>query len=557
MVSLSIPVPHPLDSFIGRAEEIQAVKTLLATHRFVTLTGAAGIGKTRLALRIAEELVPSYPDGVCFVALVELTDPALVPQAVASALGLREEPERSLLQTLTDFLATRNLLLVWDNCDYLVEGCRAVAQALLGTCPQVKILATSRRSLHFNGEILHTVPPFRVPEAGSDVPAERAPAEVVMAYEALQLFQQRAREKLAGFEITPENVAAVAQVCRRLDGIPLALELAAGRIRELSADQIAARLDERFHLLIGGSSPITYQQTLGTAIGWSYDLLSEPERRLLARLSVFAGGWDLEAAERVCFGGSVAERSVLDLLTGLIDKSWIVSETKAGAQRYRFLETIREYSQERLKASREEADFRARHGEFFLKLAEEAETELAGSVRAAWLDRLENEYENLRAALAWCLAEENGAEVGLRLAGALVLFWEVRGYLSEGRSYLAEALGKEGAGRPMRERAKALNGAAVLAWMQGDSGAARALFEESLAIERTSGDPWGIAWSVHHLGHVASEQGDYEMARGLYEESLAIFRELEDPSGIAASLSDQGNVALKQGDHEAARSLYA
>src|SRR5207245_3314297 len=220
----------------------------------------------------------------------------------------------------------------------------------------------------------------------------------------------------------------------------------------------------------------------------------------------------------------------------------------AGGRRYRFLETIREYSQERLRASGEEAELRARHGEFFLKLAEEADTELTRSVRATWLDRLEIDEENLRAALAWCLAEGSGAEAGLRLARALVRFWEVRGYLSEGRSYLSAALGREGADRPTPERAEALNAAAVLAWMQGDSRSARALFEESLAIEQTSGDPSGIAWSVHHLGHVASEQGDYEMARGLYEESLAIFRELENRAGIAASLADQGNMALKQGD---------
>jgi predicted ATPase len=309
MVSLSSTIPRPFDSFIGREEELQAVKALLSVHRLVTLTGAPGIGKTRLALRVAEELAASFSDGVCFVALVDVTDPALVPQAVASALGVREQPDCSLLQTLTDSLASRALLLVWDNCDYLVEGCRALAQALLAACPQVKTLATSRRSLHFPGEILHIVPPFGVPEAGLAAPREGAQAEVVIASKAVQLFQQRAWEKLPGFEITPENVTAVAQVCRRLDGIPLALELAAGRIRELSADQIATRLDERFHLLVGGSSPTTYQQTLGTAIDWSYDLLSEPERRLLARLSVFAGGWDLEAAERICsdFGFSALE----------------------------------------------------------------------------------------------------------------------------------------------------------------------------------------------------------------------------------------------------------
>jgi predicted ATPase len=459
---LSSNILRPLDSFIGRAEELHAVKMLLATHRLVTLTGAAGIGKTRLALRIGEQLAASYPDGVYFVGLVELTDPALVLQAVAAALGSREEPDRPLLQTIIDVLASRSLLLVWDNCDYLVEGCRALAQTLLAECPGVQILTTSRRSLHVHGEILSTVPPFRLPEAGLAAPRESAVAEAVMGTGALQLFRQRAREKLSECEITAENAAAVAHICRQLDGIPLAVELAAGRIRELSAQQIADRLDERFQLLTGGASSITHQQTLWTAIDWSNELLSEPERTLLARLSVFAGGWDLGAAERVCSGGIVAERSVLDLLTGLIDKSWIVGETWQGARRYRLLETMRDYSQERLKASGEAAELRACHGELFLKLAEEAEAELSGSVRAVWLDRLETEYENLRAALAWCLAQENGAELGVRLAGALVQFWEVRGYLSEGRSYLAEALGREGASSPTRTQGAERSGCAGL-----------------------------------------------------------------------------------------------
>jgi LuxR family maltose regulon positive regulatory protein len=582
MASFSVTIPRPLDSFIGRAEELNSVRSLLAAHRLVTLTGAAGIGKTRLAIRIAEELVSDYSDGACFVALVGLTDPALVPRALASALGLREgdgapgtgpgvpRHDRPLLQTLTDFLAPRNLLLVWDNCDYLIDACRALAQALLGACPQVQVLATSRRSLRVPGETLYSVPPFSVPGAELAGPGEQNRADAILAYEAPRLFKERAGEVLTDFTIRPEDAAAVAQICRQLDGIPLAVELAAGRIRELSVQQIAARLDERFHLLTGGASANTHQQTLATAIGWSYDLLSEPEKRLLARLSVFAGGWDLEAAERVCASDSVAERKVLDLLTGLIDKSWIIGESHAaGVRRYRFLESVREYSRERLKETAEEMDLRARHAEFYLQLAETAESELAGSAQAAWLDRLEHEHENLRAALAWCWDHESGAEAGLRLAGALAQFWEIRGHLSEGRRYLAEALGREGGhdegsegpraphhGNPTQARAKALNGAAMLAWMQGDYGAARGLFEESLVIARALGNQWGIAWSVHQLGHVAAEQGNYEAARAHYAESLTIFRELGDRSGIAASLADQGNVAQKQSDHEAARSMY-
>jgi predicted ATPase len=556
MVGLSSTVPLPFNSFIGRAEELQTVQTLLATHRLVTLTGAAGIGKTRLALQAAEGLTASYADGVYVVGLVELTDPTLLPQAVAAALGLREQPDRSLVQALTDFLASRTVLLVWDNCDYVAEGCRALAQALLGACPQVKILATSRRSLRVQGETLYAVPPFSFPEEGFAQRVGNDTAEMLLAYEAPRLFQDRAGAILTGFTIRPEDAAAVAQICRRLDGIPLAVELAAARIRELSAPQIAARLDERFHLLTGGASSTTHQQKLRTAIDWSNELLSATEQTLLARLSVFASGWDLEAAEQVCSGGVVAERNVLDLLTGLIDTSWVVGETRQGARRYRMLETIREYSRERLRASGEEAELLGPHAQFYLKLAEEADAELTRSVRETWLDRLENEYENLRTALAWCLTDERGVETGLRLARSLMRFWEVRGYLSEGRAFLAQAIGREGAEHATRERAEALNAAAVLAWMQGDFEAARALFDESLAIERTLGDTAGVAWSVHHLGHVASEQGEYETAKGLHQESLAIFRELQNQPGIAASLADQANVALKEGDLGAARSFY-
>jgi non-specific serine/threonine protein kinase len=587
MAGLRRTVPLPLDSFIGRAKELEAVKALLATQRLVTLTGPAGIGKTRLALHLAEELAPAFPEapgphhplrgypasrvpgprgaplapvsGCCFVPLVELTDPVLVPQAVALALGVREQPDRPLVQALTEHLSSQSVLLVWDNCDYVADGCRALAQALLDACPQVQILATSRRSLRIQGETLYAVPPFSFPAAGSAQTAGTAATELLLAYEAPRLFQDRAGASLTGFTIQPEEAAAVAQICRRLDGIPLAVELAAGRIRELSAAQIAARLDERFPLLTGGASTTTHQQTLRTAIEWSNELLSESERTLLVRLSVFAGGWDLEAAEQICSGGLVSERSVLDLLTGLIDKSLVVGDSAAkGARRYRMLESIREYSRERLRASGEETELLGRCVQFYLKLAEEVDAQFRQSVQETWLDRVENEYENLRTALAWCLTEEGEAETGLQLARALRRFWEVRGYLSEGRALLAQALGRGrgDADQPTRVRAEALNAAAVLAWMQGDAVAARALFDESLPIERALGDTEGVACSLHHLGHVASERGEYETAKGFYQESLALFRELRDQPGIAFSLADQGNVALKQGDLGAARSFY-
>jgi LuxR family maltose regulon positive regulatory protein len=616
MSSPSPVIPRSTDAFIGRAAELQAVASLLAAHRLVTLTGGAGIGKSRLALRIAEERAAFSPDGVCFVGLVETRDPAQVARRVAAALGLREEPDRPLPQTLADALASRALLFVWDNCDHVVEACRALALSLLQECPQIRILATSRGSLHFPGETLYEVPPLGVPERDTSAPERTDPAELVEAHEGLQLFQQRAREKLPHFTITRDNLAAVAQIGRRLDGIALALELAAGRLRELSADQLAARLDERFSLLVGGSSTVTHQQTLRTAIGWSYDLLGEPERMLLARLSVFAGGWDLEAAEAVCSAHpegrkQKAESSedasllptaycllpteVLGLLTRLIDRSWVVGEAGPQGQRYRLLESVRDFGRERPQEGKEAGEFRHRHAAYYLELAERAEPELAGPAQAAWLDWLEVDHDNLRAALAWYAEAEGGAEPGLRLAAALQPFWEIRGHLGEGTAAVARALRREGADRPTPARARALRAAGMLAAMQADHAAARAFLEESLAVQRASGDlrnlattvhhlgqvlyaqgeygaararfeeglalreqddRAGIAWSVHELARVAQAQGDFETAGRFHQQSLALFRELGNRRGSAFALIDQGNLACAQGRFEAARPLF-
>jgi predicted ATPase/class 3 adenylate cyclase/Tfp pilus assembly protein PilF len=548
-------LPSHWTSFIGREREIAEVKGTLAGTRLLTLTGAGGCGKTRLALQVAADLLGDYPDGVWLVELAAVADPALVPQAVAAAVGVREEPGRPLLQTLVESLRPRRLLLLLDNCEHLVGACASLAHDLLSRCPQLCLLATSREVLGIAGEMAWRVPSLSLPD-----PEEPLPAEQITDYEAVRLFVDRALRTRPGFAVTPENASSVAQVCHRLDGIPLAIELAAARVCILSVEQITARLDDCFHLLSGGNrEALPRQQTLRAAIDWSYDLLSEAERQLLRRLSVFAGGWTLPAAESVCAGEEIEEHEVLDLLTALVDKSLVSVDEQGNEARYRLLETIRQYGAEQLRGSGEEAPLRQRHRNWFRELAETAEAALSGADQGTWLNRLEREHANVRAALD-AAVQAADVETAWRLGGALWRFWEVRGYLAEGRQRLAAVLGAE-PGAPSRgeatlARAKALAGAGVLAQRQGDYGMARALYEESLAIRRELGDHEGIAGSLNHLGSIAVSQGDYSTARTLFEESLAIWRERRNRQGIAASLHSLGIVAQFQGDYDTARARY-
>ena len=548
-------LPYQLSSFIGREQEVRQVQILLSQTRLLTLTGAGGCGKTRLALQAAAEAQEAFEDGVWLVKLDSLSDPRLVVQAALNALGLREEPGRSLTETLTGYLQSRRLLLVLDNCEHLLAACEALAQEVLERCPAVQVLATSREALGLLGEQVYRVPSLRLPDASTG--AGEPNAEAMLSYDAVRLFVERARYQRSDFALTAHNAAAVAQVCVRLEGIPLAIELAAARVRALSVEQIASRLDNRFHLLTGGSRTVLpRQQTLRAAIEWSYALLSAREQALLCRLSVFAGGWGLEAAEGVCGGEGIAGWEVLDVLTGLVDKSLVVYGEGGGAERYRMLEMVRGYGWERLETEGELERWRSRHLDWFLALAEEAERKLAGPEQGEWLERLEEEHDNLRAALGWCREAPEGAAVGQRLAGALWRFWEVRGYLGLGRSSLLEALERDGAGGFTSERGKALNGAGHLANRQSDYVSARVLYEESLAIRRELGDKSGIAHSLHGLGGVAFNQGDYVSAHALYEESLAIRRELGDKSGIAWSLTGLGTVATRLGDYVSAQALF-
>jgi predicted ATPase/class 3 adenylate cyclase/Tfp pilus assembly protein PilF len=549
-------LPAQLTSFIGREREIEEVKRLLAGSRLLTLTGAGGCGKTRLALQVAADRVEAYRDGVWFVPLAALTDPALVPQTMATALGVREDPGRRLTATLEEYLRGREALLLMDNCEHLLTAAAELTEELLQACPRLQILATSREGLGLLGEQTYRIPPLSLPTAGRESP------ETLMEYEAVQLFAERARLSQPAFTVTEGNAAAVAEVCRRLDGIPLAIELAAARLKALPVEQIAARLEDRFRLLTGGSrTALPRQQTLRALIDWSYDLLSGPERAVLRRLSVFAGGWTLEAAEAIVAGDEIEVQEVLDLLRQLVERSLVVYESREGMDRYRLLETIRQYARDRLLEAAECEAVGARHRDWFVALTERAEPRLRyGAEQAAWLDRLEREHDNLRAALEWCQATEGGEEAGLRLVGALTDFWRKRGHLSEGWQCIANALA---AGRTASvvARGKALAGAMLIARVQYEHGARfddarEALAAEGLALGRETGDRWLMAHSLLGMGWAAWYWGDSGQTEALYEEGLALAREVGDKWLIALLLQNLGMVIAVRGDDELARTLH-
>jgi predicted ATPase/class 3 adenylate cyclase len=544
-------LPRQLSSFIGREAAIAEVESLLGGNRLLTLTGTGGCGKTRLGLQVAADVLERFPDGAWFVELASLSDPGLVPQAAAMALGLAEERDRPITRTLVEYLKGKDLLLLLDNCEHVLASCARLVAALVGECQGVTVLATSREALGIAGEQACHVRSLSVPAPGQAVAALD-----LSRFESVQLFVDRARLVRPEFELGPHNASALASLCRHLDGIPLAIELAAARVRSLSVEEIDGRLDQRFRLLTGGSrTALPRQQTLRSLIDWSYDLLREPERLLLQRLAVFAGGWTITAATDVCAGDAVTDDEILDLLTSLCDKSLAVVETVEQHSRYRMLESVRQYARDRLAESGDAASVRKRHRDHFLALAEATQAKLVGAEQAVWLRRLEEEHENLRASLDGSLPAGEAGE-GLRFCGALYRFWLTRGYLSEGRQWCTRMLGKPAARPPTRERATALNAAGNLAYYQGDYDAARALHEESLAIMRDVGDREGVAGALNGLGNIALDHGDYVAARALYEECLALKRELSDRRGIATALNNLGNVACEQCDFASARTLF-
>ena len=538
-------LPSRLTSFIGREEE----KGLLGATRLLTLTGAGGCGKSRLALQVASELLEDFPDGVWLVELAAIADPSLVTQEVAAVVGVEEEPDEELSTTLLKYLASRNTLVVLDNCEHLVQACAEVADRLLTGAPQLKILATSREPLGIAGETTWRVPSLSMPDV------ENLPElEALTQYEAVRLFIERAVALESRFEVTNENAPAVAHVCHRLDGIPLAIELAAVRVKVLSAEQINERIEDRFRLLTGGSrSALPRQQTLRALVDWSYDLLDEAEQALFARLSVFAGGFMLDSAEAVCADGEADSYEVLDLLSSLVDKSMVIWD--GGASRYRMLETLREYARERLVEGGLLEVLENRHATHFLAIAEEAEPELEqGPKQHECLDRLENEHDNLRAALRW-VVESAETETALRLGKALEGFWSIRGHLSEGREWLAQVLALPGA--PIDPRhGKALSAAGTLASVQGDLDAAESHYQRSLSSLRQADDRRAVAKTLVGLADVAESRGDYGKARSLLEKSLEVSRGLGEQTGIAESLGFLARIAETQGLEDEAQSHY-
>ncbi len=543
-------LPQQATSFIGGVKELLDLRRLLDRTRLLTLTGSGGCGKTRLSLQVAAHSLDRFPDGAWLMEFAPLSDPGLVPQTVAKVLGLNEEPGRPVMQTLTAHFKDKRLLLLLDNCEHLLEACAQLADALLRQSSHLTILASSREALGIGGEQTYRVRSLSLPD-----PKQAYTPDSVASCEAVQLFTDRALSVRADFAVTGQNAATLASICHRLDGIPLAIELAAARVRLLTLEEINRKLDQRFRLLTGGSrTALPRQQTLRSLIDWSYDLLREPEKLLLQRLSVFAGGWTLQAAEHVCGHAGVDEGEAFDLLTSLIDKSLAVVEQNDGDSRYRLLETVRQYAREKLLESGAGEAVRQRHRNFFLALAETSELKLLGAEQGDWLRLLEEEHDNLRSALEWSLVEAEVQE-DLRLCGALNRFWSTRGHLTEGREWCARILAKEPTAARTRECAKALQAAGSLAWYQTDFGPARALLEESLAISRDLGDREGIARALNTLGNVAIEQGDYSAAQALYEESLAVRRELGDRHGMAAPLCNLGIVAYGRRDFTAARAL--
>lgn len=540
--TLGANLPLQLTSFIGREHEIAEVKRLLATTRLLTLTGAGGCGKTRLALRAAEGLLDEYPDGVWFVDLAPLTEPALVPQTVASIFDLRESAEAPVGNVLENYLRTKNLLLVLDNCEHLIEACAQLSDTLLRACPNLKILATSRETLNIAGETTLGVPPLSLPD-----PKQLPTIEALKQFESIQLFAARAGATEPHFQLTNSNAPAIAQICQRLDGMPLAIELAAARVKSIGVEQIAARLDDRFRLLTRGSrTALPRQQTLRATIDWSHDLLPEQERILFRRLSVFAGGWTLPAAEQVTGQDGISPNEVLDLLTRLADKSLVIIEEQSGQARYHLLETIRQYAREKLDTAGENQTVRNRHLDYFLKFAEDAR-------QFAWLDRHDVEHDNLHTALEWSLSEGR-VEKGLRLAAALDQFWQIRGYVSQGRAWLQSLLSKSGDALAS-VRAKALHSAGFLSLTVEDIEQGTAFFESSLALYRELRDTSGIASQLVFLGRMAGFQGDYARARTLAEQGLTLHRELGNKWGASVALFFLAEFAYLQDDHAQAMAL--
>ena len=544
-------LPAELTSFVGRRKELLELPAVVASSPLLTLVGAGGVGKTRLALRLAASLVNEFPDGVWLVDLTPLSVPGLLPQTIASVLGIREGPGHSVRDALLDNLRQRSLLLVLDNCEHLIASSAELVQTLLHASPRLRIVATSREALNVPGETICRVPSLSLP----DLPASVS-LEALIEHEATRLFVERASSVDPSFAPTPENANAIASICRRLDGIPLAIELAAARIVVLSPQQIEARLQDRFRLLAGGArTAVARQRTLEATVDWSYGLLSDDERQLLSRLSVFPASWTIEAAELVCGGDGLDRGDVLDLLSRLVAKSLVVVDGELDRERrYRFLETVRQYSLERLTQAGAADRLRDRHCDFYFNEFRGARPILSGNGQLAMLKRLRIEQENVRAALEWALTSPALAEKGVELAGALFWFWTKRSQFEEGSLWLERALAA-GAGAAPTLRARALLGLANIYYFRRiESGA---LVAEALSLARGAGDAWAVSFALFVQSLTALERGEHDQA-------VTCALAAQDAASAAGGAVEHsgplcwvlGQVAGSNGDHDRAQELY-
>jgi predicted ATPase/class 3 adenylate cyclase len=561
-------LPQQATSFIGRETELAEAKQLLDGTRLLTLLGMGGLGKTRLSLQIAADVLDRYPDGVWFVDLAPIRDPSLVPNATGHVLGIREDSGKAVTQSLCEYLREHQLLIVLDNCEHLVHACAGLADALLKGIPGLRIIATSREALHIAGEQTYPVLPLRVPD-------RKAGAGALLRSDAVQLFVERARLQKPDFTLTDDDAPAVAELCARLDGIPLALELAAARLRLLSVGEINARLHDRFKLLTGGSRvALERQQTLRALVSWSYDLLSESEQIVLDRLSVFAGGFDLEAAEAVCGADPIPPEDVLDIVNSLVDKSLIMVEQEGRASRYGLLETIkefahehlakrsglektiREYASERLRERDDVAATAARHCAYYLELAKAARPRLERSDDADSARRLEIELDNLRAAIALALAGGTDPVIAVKFEVALMQFRIRRGYSTEARNNVRAALALPELREANVARGHALYLGGVLATNQGDYAEAKRMLDECLAIRRALGEAFDTAATLSTLSTMHLRQGDLSRAGECEEEAIALFRAQGNRLGEAHGLANLGEIAVRRADDGGARRLF-
>jgi len=550
LISISNNLPIQLTSFIGREKEIHEVEETLTTHRLVTLVGPGGTGKTRLSLQVAHELLKQYPDGVWFVELAPILDPLLVPRTTAVAIGLRDEPQRPVIDMLCDYLHEKNMLIVLDNCEHLVSACAQMTDRILRAAPNMHILASSREALGITGEMTYRVPSLGLPDL--DHPPS---IDSLTQCEAVRLFIDRAISATSTFSVTKENASSITRICHRLDGIPLAIELAAAKVRVLSVDQIARRLDDRFKLLAGGSrTALERHQTLRAAIDWGYNLLSPIEQTLFHRLSIFVNGWTLEAAESVCVVEATHSEGrsgdILYLLEQLINKSFVIKEESGSESRYHMLETIKQYANEKLVDAGESNTIRDRHLNYFLTLAETAEPHLIQPEQLEWLAQIEADYQNLRAALEWSLDKES-PEASMRLCNALGRFWGFRGYWQEASGWISNALAKRMQIQSDRAKAayvKTLYWDAHFAQARGELERARKSAEVSLALAQERADKKDIAIARYYVAFVGYLSDDNQDARPLAEQSLIEFQELQDPFWESRSYDVFGRIRVNLGE---------